>query len=149
MLQILMEFLSVDFAGQYKIINLKAVYQQFFVLQVVFKVGTSPCFMAKQQVLAMSKGRPGVAARKRPHCLKGAGFFNRLRLKKTGGFFYNYRYFLMNPLATSWPSLLAADGRPLCFASLNISPNRGVSFDKGRIAFRVICLRRERSPALL
>ncbi|MBQ3561681.1 MAG: hypothetical protein IJA06_07710 [Oscillospiraceae bacterium] len=84
----MMEFLSVDFMGRYKIINLKAVYQQFFVLQVVFKAGTSPCFMAKQQVLAMSKGWPGVAARKRPHCLKGAGFFNRLRLKKTGGFFY-------------------------------------------------------------
>jgi len=45
----------------------------------------------------------------------------------------------MNPLATSWPSLLAADGRPLCFASLNISPNRGVSFNKGRFFLRVAC----------
>ena len=26
-----------------------------------------------------------------PPCLKGAGFFNRRRLKKIGGFFYNYR----------------------------------------------------------
>ena len=26
--------------------------------------------------------------------------------------------------------LLAADGRPLCFASLNISPNRGVSSEE-------------------
>ena len=68
-----------------------------------------------------------------------ANDIRRCGKKRPGDSFIFVGNSLMNPLATSWPSLLAADGKPLCFASLNISPNRGVSFNKGHFFLRVAC----------
>jgi len=63
------------------------------------KAYSSPSFSAKEKqqtfcllLFLLPKGTRTLgkddSARKRPTCLKGAGFFNRLRLKKTVGFFY-------------------------------------------------------------